>query len=232
MKHLKSVLAVTAFAVAPALFAQTAILATSDCGTATFQIVPSVDSAKNATAIAADQVTSALITLPSRRVLAQPASASRALAFAAGVPDEGVVMAGVDLKPVVTGSETRTEHAKTFTYCGSKTPKADWQALAGIGFEIVPQGWNGPRPQLKAGDPMRFIAVAPGSQGFLRSVPMQLYRVGKGQIAEGTAAADGGMNFTYPEPGRYMVVATYRRADPANASATLVDVSTLTFDVK
>ena len=140
-------------------------------------------------------------------------------------------MAGVELKPEVNGDETRTDHAKALIFCGATTPRADWQRTIGVGLEIYPQGWNGPRPRLKAGDPMRFIAVDRKTNKLLAVVPMEL-RGPAGLIAHGEPAEYGGMNFPYGAPGRYMVIATYRRPDPQQQGHWLVDTSTLTFDIK
>jgi hypothetical protein len=85
---------------------------------------------------------------------------------------------------------------------------------------------------MKPGDTMRFIAVDKATKKLLGDLPMELYREGAGRIAEGVPAQHGGMNFPYPEPGRYMVVTTYRRPDPQQPEHWLVDTSTLTFDVK
>lgn len=215
-----------ALLLAPAAFAQTSLVPEGDCGAVTLHVTRG-----NGT-IAADRVASASVYLPKKKLAATPVDAAGSLSFAADVPAEGVVMAAVDLKPEVSGNETRTEHAKALLFCGPATPAADWQRSTGLGLEIYPQGWNGPRPRMKAGDAMRFIAVDKAANQLLRDVPMELYRSGGERIAQGVAAPQGGMNFPYPEPGRYMVVATYRRPDPRQPEHWLVDTSTLTFDVK
>ena len=201
--------------------AQTSIVPAGDCGSVTFNVTRGTET------IASDQVSSARVYLPKERLQAKVADGK----FIANVPDKGVVMAAVDMTPQISGNETRTEHAKAFIFCGA-TPMADWQRTAELGLDIIPQGWNGPRPRMKAGDKMRFIALDPAAKQFLRDVPMELYRVGGGLIAIGTPDQYEGMDFQYPEPGRYMVVATYRRADPKQLDRWLVDTSTLTFDVK
>jgi hypothetical protein len=146
-----------------------------------------------------------------------------------------VFAAGVNLKPKVVGNETRTEHAKTLFFCGD-TPMADWQGTIGEGLEIYPQEWNPTRTRLKAGDRMWFIAVDEtgkiGERKLLHDIPMQLFKAGTGLVQEGKPNRIGGMDFKFPEPGTYLVVATYRRADPAQADHWLVDNSTLTFEVK
>lgn len=79
---------------------------------------------------------------------------------------------------------------------------------------------------------MWFIAVDKGTNKLLRDVPMELYREGAGRIAVGVPNQSGGMSFSYPEPGRYMVMTTYRRPDPQQPEHWLVDTSTLTFEIK
>ena len=210
---------------APAAFSQTYVVPTGECGPVTFNIT------RGAETITADQVSSARVYLPRERLAAKLAGGPRSLIFNANVPDQGVVMAAVDLKPQVIGNETRTEHAKAFIFCGA-TPMADWQRAADMGLDIIPQGWNGPRPTMKAGDSMRFIAVEPAARHILPDVPMELDRADGSRIATGTPDRYSGMDFPYPQPGRYVVVATYRRADPQQPDHLLVDTSTLTFDVK
>jgi len=210
---------------APAAFSQTYVVPTGDCGPVTFNIT------RDAETIAADQVASARVYLPHERLAAKLADGRRSLTFDANVPDKAVVMAAVDMKPQVIGNETRTEHAKAFIFCGA-TPVADWQRTADMALDIIPQGWNGPRPKMKAGDSMRFIAVDPSVKHILGDVPMELRRADGTRIATGTPDRYSGMDFRYPEPGRYIVVATYRRADPQRPDHWLVDTSTLTFDVK
>jgi hypothetical protein len=224
METIKRTLAAIALLCAPAALAQTYIVPEGDCGAVTLRVTGGED-------IAADRVTDAFLYLPKQRLAMKPVEGSRSLNFNASVPDNGVVMAAVDFKPVVSGNETRTEHAKAFLFCGA-TPIADWQRSTGLGLEIYPQSWNGPRPKMKPGDTMRFIAVDEATGKFLRDLPMELYREGAGRIAEGVPAQHGGMNFPYPEPGRYMVMTTYRRPDPQQPEHWLVDTSTLTFEVK
>jgi len=211
---------------ASAAFAQTYIVADGDCGTITLHVARGTEFPSLGETIAADRVTDAYVYLPKQRIAVKPAT------FEANIPDEGVVvMSAVALKPVISGNETRTEHAKTFLFYGA-TPRADWQRSTGLGLEIYPQGWNGPRPQMKPGDPMRFIAVDKATNTLLRDLPMELHRAGTGRIADGVPAEHGGMNFPYPEPGHYMVVTTYRRPDPKQPEHWLVDTSTLTFEIK
>ena len=221
-----------AFSLVPAAFAQTYIVADGDCGAITLHATQGTDFPNLGETIGADRVEDAYVYLPKQRVAVNPAAGARSLDFSANVPDDGVVMAGVDFKPAVSGDETRTEHAKALIFCSAITPPADWQRSTGLGLEIYPQGWNGPRPHLKPGDPMRFIAVDNAKNKLIGDLPMELYREGGERIAEGVPAQNGGMNFPYQEPGRYMVVATYRRPDPKQANHWLVDTSTLTFEIK
>jgi len=131
----------------------------------------------------------------------------------------------------VIGNETRTEHAKAFIYCAARAPAADWQRSTGLGLEIYPQ-WNGSILHLKPGDSMRFIAVDKATNKLIRDVPMELYRAGVGYVGSGVPDQYGGMNFPDKEPGRYMVMATYRRPDPQRREHWLVDTSTVTFEIK
>src|ERR1019366_785378 len=118
---------------------------------------------------------------PVERVIVTPAAGPRSLDFSANVTDpEEVVMAAVDLKPVVSGNETRTEHAKALLFCGPVAPRWDWQREAGLGLDIVPQGWNGPGPKMKRGDSMWFIVVHETTRHPIQDVPMELYRAGEG----------------------------------------------------
>ena len=229
---IKRTAAAIALIFAPATFAQTYIVPEGDCGTVTLHVTRGTDFPNLGETIAGDRVTNAYVLLPRQRVAAKPADGARSLTFDANVPDEGVVMASVELKPEISGSETRTEHAKALLFCGAITPRADWQRSSGLGLEIYPQGWNGPRPELKPGDPMRFIAVDKTTKKLIPDLPMKLYRAGAGPIADGVPASSGGMNFPYQEPGRYMVVTTYRRPDPQQPEHWLVDTSTLTFEIK
>lgn len=79
---------------------------------------------------------------------------------------------------------------------------------------------------------MWFIAVDESMNKPIHDLPMELYRAGAGLIAEGVANKYGGATFPYPEPGRYMVITTYRRPDPQTPEHWLVDTSTMTFEVK
>ena len=232
MRH--SALAITLF-LTPAVFAETYIVPDGDCGAVTLRVTNAGES------ISADRVANAYVSLPHQRLTPKLSPAGRSLTFDANVPNptrvkngavEGVVMAGVDLKQKVNGNETRTEHAKALIFCGTETPVADWQRSVGLGFEIYPQSWNGPRPRLKAGDTMRFIAVDKATRKLIMDVPMDLYTANGDLVAHGVRAEYGGMNFLYQQPGRYMVVSTYRRADPQQTGHWLVDTSTLTFDIK
>ena len=232
MEMIKRTAVAIALICAPAAFAQTYIVPEGDCGSVTLHVTRGSDFPKLGETIAADRVADALVFLPRQRVMVKPAEVGGTLAFSANVPDEGVVMAAVELKPAVSGSETRTEHAKVLLFCGSTTPPADWQRSTGLGLEIYPQGWNGPRPELKPGDPMRFIAVDKATKKILRDLPMELHRAGAGRIAGGIPAEYGGMNFPYQKPGRYMVMTTHRRPDPQKPDHWLVDTSTLTFDIR
>ena len=229
IKHIALLITLT---LSLAAIAQTYIVPDGDCGEVTFHATRGTDVPSPNQTISADRVKNAHVYLPKQRVAVQPAEDRGSLSFNANVPGEGVVMAAVELTPEVSGNETRTEHAKTFVFCGAITPIADWQRSIGLGLEIYPQGWNGPRPHLKPGDPMRFIAVDKTTKKLIRDLPMELYREGGGRIAAGVPAEHGGMNFPYQEPGRYMVVTTYRRPDPQQPEHWLVDTSTLTFDIK
>ena len=224
MEIIKRTAVAIALICAPAAIAQTYIAPDSDCGAITLKVIGG--------AIAADRVADAHVFLPKERVAVTPLEGRASLTFNTNVPsDPVVVMAAVDFKPTINGNETRTEHAKALIFCGA-TPAADWQRSTELGLEIYPQGWNGPRPAMKAGDPMQFIAVEKAAKKLIPNLPMQLYRAGGERIAEGVPTAYGGMRFAYPEPGRYMVVATYRRPDPQQPEHWLVDNSTLTFEVK
>lgn len=225
LKHI----VVIALAFAPAAFAQTYIVPDGDCGAITLHATRGTDFPNLGETIAANQVKDAYVFLPKQRVAVNPAPS---LNFQLNVaPGDDVVMAAVDLAPVIVGNETRTEHAKALVFCGA-TPMADWQRSTGLGLEIYPQSWNGARPHLKQGDSMWFIAVDKATGKLLRDVPMELYRAGAGRIAVGVPNRTGGMSFSYPEPGRYMVTTTYRRPDPQQPAQWLVDTSTLTFDIK
>ena len=218
---------------APAAFAQTYIVPDGDCGAITLHATRGTDFPNLDESIGADRVKDAYVYVQRQRVAVTPAVGPRSLDFNANVPDGGeVVMAAVDFTPVASANETRTEHAKAFIFCGALAPLADWQRSTGLGLEIYPQSWNGRRPHMKPGDSMRFIAVDKTTNKLAPDVPMELYRAGVGRIARGVPAQYGGMNFPYPEPGRYMVTTTYRRPDPQQPEHWLVDTSTLTFEIK
>ena len=217
---------------APAAFAQTYIVPDGDCGAITLHATRGADFPNLGETPEADRVKDVYVVLQRQRVAVKPAAGARSLDFNANVPEDGVVMAAVDLTPAVIGDETRTEHAKALIFCAAIAPSADWQRSAGLGLELYPQSWNGPKPHMKPGDTMRFIAVDKATNKLIPDLPMELYRAGAGRVADGVPARDGGMNFTYPEPGLYMVTATYRRRDPQRAEHWLVDTSTLTFELK
>jgi hypothetical protein len=230
---IKNVAVAIALTLTPAAFAQTYIVADGDCGAVTLHATRGTDFPNLGETISPDRVKNAHVDQPRERVIVTPAVAGpRSLDFTADVPDrEEVVMAAVELKPVISGNETRTEHAKAFLSCGAITPKFDWQRSTGLGLEIYPQGWNGPRPKMKQGDKMRFIVVDEATPKLL-DIPMELYRAGAGRIAAGVPDPDGGVYFPYGEPGLYMVTATFRRPDPKHPEHWLVDTSTLTFEIK
>jgi hypothetical protein len=230
---IRRIAVVIALTLAPAAFAQTYIVPDGDCGEITFRATSGDNFPNLGATPGADRVTDAYLYLPKRRVAVKPVADSHSLDFNAQVgPNDGVVMAAVDFKPAIIGNETRTEHAKALFFCGAITPQADWQRTTGIGLEIFPQSWNGRRPHMKPGDPMRFIAVDNVIKGPIRDVPMELYGEGGGRIAVGVPAESSGMNLPYQAPGRYMVKATYRRPDPEQPGLWLVDTSTLTFEIK
>ena len=229
---IKRIAVAIAFALAPAAVAQTYVVPDGDCGAITLHATRGTDFPNLGETIAADRVKDAYVYLPTQRVAVKSAAGARSLDFNANVPDDGVVMAAVDFTPAVSGNETRTEHAKAFIFCGAIAPSADWQRSTGLGLEIYPQSWNGRRPHLKPGDSMRFIAVDKATNKLIPDLPMELYRAGVGRVASGVPAQYGGMNFPYPEPGRYMVTTTYRRPDPRQPDHWLVDTSTLTFEIK
>jgi hypothetical protein len=231
---IKHIAVAIALSLAPALFAQTYIVAEGDCGAITLHATRGTDFPNLGETISADRVKDAHVDQQKERVIVTPAVAgARSLDFSANVPErEEVVMAAVELKPVVSGNETRTEHAKALIFCGAVTPRWDWQRSTGLGLEIYPQGWNGPRPKMKQGDKMRFIVVHEGTPQVLLDLPMELYRAGDGLIGHGMPDEHRGMDFPYPKPGRYMVTTTYRRPDPQQPDHWLVDTSTLTFEIK
>ena len=218
---LTRILSTVLLAVAPAAFAQTYLVPQGECGNVTLHVTGATPTS---------DVTRAYAFLPKQRVELKPAAGSRD--YAIQVPDTNVVMAAIDFAPVINGSETDTEHAKAFIRCGAIAKSDDWQRTTGIGLEIYPQ-WNGLMP-LKPGDTMHFIVVdrTASKDNLLRDVPMDLYLTGAGLVASGKPNSNGHVTFPYKEPGRYTVVAKYRRPDPNNASQQLVDTSTLTFEMK
>lgn len=240
---IKRIAVAITLSLAPAAFAQTYIVPDGDCGAITLRATHGTDFPNLGQTIDADRVKDAYVsnspssaTNPDRRraqrVALKPTAGPRSLDFTTNVDaEDGVVMAGVEFTPSVSGNETRTEHAKALIFCGA-TPMADWQRESGLGLEIYPQGWNGPRPHMKAGDSMWFIAVDKATKHLLRDIPMELYRAGAGRIEIGVPNQTGGMNFTYPVPGLYMLMTTYRRPDPQQPDHWLVDTSTLTFEIK
>ena len=228
---IKRIAVAIALTFAPAAFAQTYIVPDGDCGAVTLHTTRGTDFPNLGETIDADHVTDAYVYLPKQRVAVKPAGGTRSLDFNANVPEGGVVMAAVEFTPAVIGNETRTEHAKAFIYCAARPPAADWQRSTGLGLEIYPQ-WNGSILHLKPGDSMRFIAVDRATNKLIRDVPMELYRAGAGRVAGGVLDQNGGMDFSYPEPGRYMVTTTYRRPNPQQSEHWLVDTSTLTFEIK
>jgi hypothetical protein len=232
IKHIAVAIALT---LTPAAFAQMYIVPEGDCGAVTLHATRGTDFPNLGETISADRVRDAHVdqNRPVDRVIVTPTAGPRSLDFNANVPNrEEVVMASIDLKPVVSGNETRTEHAKTLLFCGASTPRADWQRSTGLGLEIFPQGWNGPRPRMKRGDSMWFIVVHETTNHPIQDVPVELYRAGEGRIGVGVPNQSGGVSFPYPKPGRYMVTTTYRRPDPKQAEHWLVDTSTLTFEIK
>jgi hypothetical protein len=240
---IKRIAVAIALTFAPAAFAQTYIVPEGDCGAITLHATHGTDFPTLGETIATERVKEAYVSnSPSpglnpgwqrRRVALKPAAGRRSLDFTTNVAaEDGVVMASVDFNPSISGNETRTEHAKAFIFCGATTPMADWQRASGLGLEIFPQGWNGPRPRMKAGDSMWFIVVDKTTKNIIRDIPLELYRAGAGRIADGVPTQIGGMSFPYPDPGHYMLMTTYRRPDPQQPEHWLVDTSTLTFDVK
>lgn len=225
----QTVIALT-LVVAPAAFAQTYIVPDSDCGAITLHATRGRDFPHLGEKIATDDAKTAYVFAARKRHAVTPQG--NTLDFTADVPDGEVVMAAVQMKPEVHGNETRTEHAKVMVFCGATTPVLDWQRSTGLGLEVYPQGWNGPRPRMKAGDRMSFIAVNAALKKPLRDVSMTLFRAGSGKVSDGVLGEDSHYAFKYPEPGRYMVVATWRRPDPERPEQWLVDTSTLTFDVR
>ncbi|MEJ7761154.1 MAG: hypothetical protein WKF55_16370 [Gemmatimonadaceae bacterium] len=231
IKHLAMAIAVT-FAPAAA-FGQTYIVwEAADCGAITLHATRGSDFPKLGNTIAADQLREAYIHFPRQKLALNPTVAPRSLEFNANIAPDQVVMASVALAPVVVGNETRTERAKALIFCGPSTPPASWQRSNGFGLEIIPQGWNGPRPKMKRGDPMRFLALDSNATKKILDVPMELYRADSGRVAQGAPDKNGMTTFLYPEPGRYMVSTTYRRPDPQRPERWLVDTSTLTFEIK
>lgn len=213
----------------PAVAAQMYIVPQGDCGTVTLQATRAGAFPELGEGIPAARVTRAFVNLPRKRLTVTPAEGSRALTFSADVPENAVVMASLSVAPEVRGSETRTEHAKALLFCGP-TPVVDWQVSVGAGLEIIPQGWNGPRPLMKMCEPMLFMVI--DGKKIVAHPPMQLYSAGGEKLADGVPVGAGLMQFDYPAPGLYLVVATHRRPDPENADLWLVDTATLTFAVK
>ncbi len=214
---------------APAAFAQTYIVPEGDCGAVTLHATRGTDFPNLGDTIGVDRVKDAHVYLPNQKVAVKPAAGPRSLDFSTNVPDDGLVIAAVDFEPTVTGNETRTEHAKAFIRCGG-IARGGWRRTTGLGVEIYPQ-WN-EGIALKPGHSMRFIAVDEATNKVIRDVPMELYRVGAGHVGSGVPDQYGGMNFPDKEPGRYMVMTTYRRPDPEQPEHWLVDTSTLTFEIK
>jgi hypothetical protein len=219
-----------ALTLAPTAFAQTYIVPEGDCGAITLHATRDGEFPYLGESVAVDQVKTAYVFVQKRRVAVTPVAGRRSLDFDANVPDEGVVMAAVAFAPVVTGDETRTDHAKAFIRCGAIAPRDDWQRSVGLSLEIYPQ-WNGQLPR-KPGDSMRFIVVDKTTNKLLRDLPMKLYRAGAKDVTDGVQDEHGGMNFRYEEGGQYMVTATYRRPDPQQPDHWLVDTTTLTFELK
>jgi hypothetical protein len=230
METIKHTAAVIVLLFAPVAFGQTYIVPSDDCGSVTLHLTRGADFPGGRT-IAAVRVEDARVYSAGKKIAVNLTEGARSLTFNTNVAAGGVVMAAVDLKPEISANETRTDHAKAFIFCGA-TPAADWQHSSGLGLEIYPQGWNGPRPHLKTGDPMWFIAVDNATNKLIGDLPMELYRAGGELVAEGVPAHDGGRNFPYQQPGRYIVVTKYRRRDPKQPEHWLVDTSTLTFEIQ
>lgn len=222
---IRTVIATIAVTIAPAVFAQTHIVGGGDCGDVTLRLIG---------AESPDSVAHAYVFEPRQRIAVRPVAGAHELDFQAKVIANDVVGSAVEFKPVVAGNETRTEHAKALLFCGANTPLADWQRAGGLGLEIVPQEWNPLRAHMKTGDKLRFIAIdeSTGKSQFLQDLPMELHRANGDLVAAGVRDKDGGMDFSFPEPGEYYVTTTYRREDPAAAGHWLIDTSTLTFDVR
>ncbi len=159
---IQRIAAAFALTLAPAAFAQTYLVADGTCGAVTLHATRGADFPNLGETIAADQVKSAYVSSsPSPgfdpgvkpwRLAMKPVAGAHSLDFTTNVDaHDEVVMAAVDFAPVVSGNETRTEHAKTFVFCGSDTPMADWQRSGGLGLEIYPQGWNPWKADAEAG---------------------------------------------------------------------------------
>src|SRR5437773_1553723 len=102
---------------APAAFAQTYIVADSDCGAITLHATRGADFPNLGETIGADRVKEAHVSnSPSpgknpdrlrQRLAVKPAVGPRSLDFNANVaPEDGVVIASVDFTPAVSGNET------------------------------------------------------------------------------------------------------------------------------
>ena len=139
---------VFALAVAPFGSAQTlALVGEGDCGDVILHATRTASFPALGEPIPAAQVRSAYVVFEKKRLQPQPSSSAHSLDYPATVTaDDRNVMASVALRPVDKGNETWTEGAKTMVFCGKTTPQSDYQRLSGLPFEIVPQGWNGPRP--------------------------------------------------------------------------------------
>jgi len=205
--------------------AQTYIVPSGDCGDVTLQVSRGTDYPNLGERIKNDEVASAYLFLPKKRIAVETPTD-----FKATIPTKGVIMASIDFKPTISGNETRTEHAKAFIRCGAIDPLDDWQRESGLGVEIFPQ-WNGLMP-LKAGDLMRFIVVDKAARKIIQDIPVELHRAGGGHVETGVYGQYLGVKFPFMGPDRYMAVATYRRPDPKQADLWLVDTSTLTFEIK
>jgi hypothetical protein len=214
---------------APAAFGQTYIVADGDCGPITLQLTEGIDFPNLAGSVAVDRVNNVNVYRLKEKVAVTPSAGPRSLDFTTSVPADALVIAAADLQPTVSGNETRTEHPKTLIRCGG-TGRGSWRRSAGLRLEIYPQ-WNEGQA-LKPGHSMRFIAVDKAINKPVPDVTMELYRAGSGYLGTGEADQYGGVKFPETAAGRYLVTATYRRADPERPEHWLVDSSTLTFEIK